>query len=119
MAATGNPTATCQNPGTGEHFPPGQNPAPITLTGSVSIPASEIKNGNTPFSVQTEAPVTPVVGAVDCPNPLWTEEILDMSFTHAVITVEQPVGNLVLTVTCDINPPSSDGPVSKNDVTCS
>lgn len=109
ITARANPVATCQNPGNGEHFPPGQNPAPVTVTGSVSIPESEIKNGNTPFSVETDPPVTPVVGATDCPNTNWIEEIIDMQFTSAVITVEQPRGTLVLTVTCTIDPPSSDG----------
>jgi len=69
ITAMANPVATCQNPGSGEHFPPGQNPAPVTVTGSVSIPESEIKNGNTPFTVETDPPVTPVPGAPDCSNP--------------------------------------------------
>ncbi len=119
ITATAQPVATCQNPGSGEHFPPGQNPAEVTVTGSVSIPESEIKNGNTPFSVETDPPVTPVPGAPDCSNPNWTEEITDMKFTSAIITVEQPPGSLVLTVTCTISPPSSNGPISKAHVFCS
>jgi hypothetical protein len=118
ITATANPIATCQNPGSGEHFPPGQNPAPVQVTGSVSIPAEEIKNGNTPFTVTTEAPVSPVPGAPDCPNSQWIEEIVDMQFTAATITVEQPAGTLVLTVTCSISPPSSDGAIPRTDVTC-
>ena len=118
IAATGNPVATCQNPGNGEHFPSGQNPAPVTVTGSVSIPEEEIKNGTTPFAVETDAPVTPVAGAPDCPNGSWTEEIIDMQFTSAVITVEQPPGTVVLTVRCTINPATSDGPVGGGAVTC-
>ena len=90
----------------------------MTVTGSVSIPEEEIKNGNTPFSVETDAPVTPVPGAPDCSNPNWIEEIVDMQFTSAVITVEQPEGTLVLTVTCSISPPSSDGAVPGSNVTC-
>jgi hypothetical protein len=118
IVATANPTATCTNPGTGEHQPPGQNPAPVQVTGSESIPASEIKNGTTPFSVTTESPVTPIPGAPDCPNPRWEEDITDMSFTSAVITVEQPPGTVVLTVTCTIDPPSSDGVIPSGDVSC-
>jgi hypothetical protein len=118
ITATADPVATCQNPGTGEHLPPGQNPAPVQVTGSVSIPAEEIKNGNTPFFVVTDPPVTPVPGAPDCPNPRWTEEIVDMRFTAATITVEQPAGTLVLTVTCTISPPSTDGPIPGSNVTC-
>jgi len=118
ITATANPVATCQNPGSGQHFPPGQNPAPVTVTGSVSIPEDEIKNGNTPFSVVTNPPATPVAGAPDCPNSSWTEEIIDMQFTAAVITVEQPPGTVVLTVTCSIDPPSSNGAIPGRNVSC-
>jgi hypothetical protein len=117
LLATGNPTATCQNPGSGEHFPPGQNPAPITLTGTESIPEEEIKNGNTPFAVETEEP-SPVLGAPDCPNPRWIEEITDIAFTSATIIVEQPEGTTVLTVECTFDPATSDGAVPASDVTC-
>jgi hypothetical protein len=88
------------------------------VTGSISIPASEIKNGNTPFSVTTNPPATPVSGAPDCPNSGWTEDITDMAFTSAVITVEQPPGTLVLTVTCSFKEPTSDGAVAAGKVTC-
>ena len=59
ISAVANPTGTCGNPGGNTFQAPGQNPAPVTVTGSVSIPASEIKNGNTPFSVTTNSPTTP------------------------------------------------------------
>ena len=121
IVAVGNPTATCSNPSVNDgkdQQPAGQNPAPITVTGSVSIPESEIKNGNTPFSVMTDAPVTPVPGAPECPGSSWTENIVDMAFTSATITVEQPPGTVVLTVTCTISPATSDGAVPKTDVTC-
>src|SRR5438876_9322894 len=45
LAAVGNPTATCTNPGSDTHEPAGHNPAPITATGSEAIPASESKDG--------------------------------------------------------------------------
>src|SRR5436309_4364585 len=73
LTATANPTATCGNPGSNTWQAPGQNPAEVTVTGTVSIPDSEIKNGNTPFSVTTDAPTTPVPGSPDCPNPQLTE----------------------------------------------
>jgi len=86
LSAVANPTGTCGNPGGNTFQAPGQNPAPVTVTGSVSIPGSEVKNGNTPFSVRTNSPTTPIPGAPDCPNSSWTEIIADMSFTSAVIT---------------------------------
>ena len=115
LTATGNATATCTNP-SGKNQPPGQNPAPVTLSGAQSIPASEIKNGNTPFAVTTEAPVSPIPGAPGCPNPRWTETITDVAFTSAIITVEQPPGTTVLTVSCTFSPPTKDGSVPSGQV---
>lgn len=118
LTATADVTATCSNPGSGNQAP-GQNPAPITVTGSQAIPASEIKNGNTPFDVVTVAPPTVIPGAPGCPNTQWTETITDLAFTSATITVEQPPGTLVLTVSCTISPASANGGVPAGSVTCS
>ena len=116
ITAQADVTSTCTNQGGNQA--PGQNPAPITVTGSTAIPDEEIKNGTTPFTVITIPPATPIAGAPDCPNPNWSEEITDLAFTSATITVEQPEGTLVLTVTCTFDSPTSDGPVSKADVSC-
>ena len=118
LVATADVTSSCINPGTGEHRPPGQNPAPITVTGSQAIPEDEIKNGTTPFGVATASPSPVIAGAPDCPNIHWTETIEDLAFTTATITVEQPEGTLVLTVTCTFSPPTSDGAVPGNTVSC-
>jgi hypothetical protein len=109
-------TATCTNQGGTQA--PGQNPADITVTGSQAIPEEEIKNGNVSFSVATALPVTPIAGAPDCPNPNWTEDIVDLAFTSAIITVEQPPGTVVLTVTCTFSSPTANGPVPGGNVTC-
>jgi len=116
LSAVANPTSTCTNNGGTQAA--GQNPAPVTVTGSESIPASQLKNGNTPFSVTTNSPTTPIAGAPDCPNPNWTEDITDMAFTSAVITVDQPAGTLVLTVTCTFSSPTTNGAVAAGIVSC-
>jgi hypothetical protein len=118
LAASAQPTSSCTNPA-GATQPPGQNPAEVDVTGSQAIPADEIKNGTTPFAVITLAPVTPIPGAPDCPNPQWTEAITDMAFTSATITVQQPPGTTVLTVACTISPASNNGAVPGGRVTCS
>jgi hypothetical protein len=117
LSAKANVTAVCINP-SGTPQPPGQNPAPITVTGSEPIPAEELKNGTTPFKVTTQAPVSPIPGAPGCPNPNWTETISDLAFTSATLTVEQPVGNVVLTVSCTFTSPTANGGVPGGNVVC-
>lgn len=119
LAATGIPVATCQNPGNGEHYPPGQNPAPYTLEGSLDFdPADFDKNGNLAFYFETDRPESPVPGAPDCPNPNWTEWIVDIAFTRAVLTIQQPEGMVRLYADCYFTPPTSDGQVKGKDVSC-
>ena len=70
LTAEADVSSTCTNQGGNQA--PGQNPAPITVSGSQAIPEEELKNGNTPFNVTTEAPVLIIPGAPDCPNQNWT-----------------------------------------------
>lgn len=115
IEASADVVSTCTNQG--GNAAPGQNPAPITVYGAVSIPDKQIKNGNTPFAVATTPPDPEIPGAPDCPNPNWTESIDDLAFTSAFIKVEQ-AGVLVFTVYCSIAPPSSDGSINKRNVDC-
>jgi hypothetical protein len=116
LTALADVTATCANQGGNQA--PGQNPAPISVSGAQAIPEEEIKNGTTPFAVATTPPVTPIPGAPDCPNPNWSEAITDLAFTAATLTVEQPAGATVLTLTCTIAPPSADGVIPAASVSC-
>ena len=116
LSATAAATSTCTNQGGNQA--PGQNPAEVTVSGSQSIPAGEIKNGNVSFHVTTQGPVSPVPGAPGCPNPNWTETITDVEFTSATLRVEQPAGTVVLTVSCTFSPPTSDDTVPGNEVSC-
>jgi hypothetical protein len=116
MVAQADVVSTCTNQG--GNAAPGQNPAPITVSGSQAIPNSQIKNGTTPFEVTTTAPPAIIAGAPDCANSNWVESIDDLLFTSAVITVEQPVGTVVLTVSCTFSPHTSNGPVPAGTVTC-
>jgi hypothetical protein len=115
LTAQANVTATCTNQG--GNAAPGQNPAPITVSGSQAIPASQIKNGNLMFDVFTVAPVALIPGAPDCANPNWTEQILDLSFTSAILTVEQPIGTVVFVLACTTTP-TLNGLISRDDVVC-
>ena len=115
LDATANTVTSCTN--NGGNMAPGQNPGDTDVTGSQSIPASEIKNGNVAFDVATEAPVSPVPGAPGCPNSNWREDIVGMDFHSATLTVEQG-GAVVLVVDCSIDPPSSDGAISGSNVNC-
>jgi hypothetical protein len=81
------------------------------------IPAAEVKNGNTPFNVTTELPVTPIPRAPDCPNRRWTEDINDLAFTSANIRVLQARA-LVLTVEYTFSSPTADGQVPAANVSC-
>jgi hypothetical protein len=116
LSADADVTSTCTNQGSNPA--PGQNPAPLTVTGSQPIPEEEIKNGTVAFNVRTVAPSETIAGAPGCPNPNWTESIDDLAFTSASLTVEQPVGTEVFSLECSFSPPTSDGNVPAGNVTC-
>ncbi|MBZ5714022.1 hypothetical protein [Nannocystis pusilla] len=124
LAGTGQATAVCVNP-SGVNQPPGQNPAPITLTGTEPISEGEIKNGNVSFVVQTDPAPSSIAGAPGCPNSRWTENVTAFAFTAATITVTldensnevvDPGEETLLTVTCTFSQPTSNGPVPQSNV---
>src|SRR5215468_3630063 len=117
VVATAQPTASCTNPA-GQTQPPGRNPATAQVSGSTTVPASDIKNGNVTITTTTNPPVTPIAGAPECPNTQWTENITDMAFTSATIVLSQN-NAVVLTVSCTFNPATANGKVPGSGFVCS
>lgn len=119
LSAVGQPTAVCASPG-GGNLAPGQNPAEVSVdSAQVSIPASQIKNGNVSFSITTEAAPAAIAGAPDCPNPNWTEIVTGMAFTSATLSIAQgDVQALVTGTICRFTPQTSDGAVPAATVSC-
>jgi hypothetical protein len=93
MTATGNGSVVGVNPG--GNSVPGQNKVPVTVTGTQTISADEIKNGTVTFKVTTPAPRNPTGTEAGLPNDNWTATITDVAFTSVTITVVQG-GEVVL-----------------------
>jgi len=118
VGATGNPKAQCCNP-SGACKVPGQNPAAANVTSAtVNIPSGSLKNGNTPFSVTTDPPTSPIPGAPECPGSSWTENITGFAFTQAALRIQQSSAEGlsdftdVVSACITYNPPTANGAVS-------
>jgi hypothetical protein len=102
VSATGTAQPFCSAPGNPANVVPGQNPVDFTATGSQTIPAGQLKNGNLTFSVSATATVpTPTAEQAGCPNPNWNVTISQATITSFTLTIEQPPGTVIddLTVT--------------------
>jgi hypothetical protein len=94
--ATADVTATWTS--RGQNQARNEKPAPITSRAASRSPRTELWI-YTPFSAETDPPVTAIPAASDRPKLNWTEDITDLAFTSATIAVEWPLGTLVLTDT--------------------
>jgi len=125
--ATG--TSTCTN--NGGNAAPGQNPAafPVTATGTLTVPSSDLKNGRVQISVTsfTSPLVFEKAGAPDCANPGWTQTvtITDVAWTSAAVAVTQDTNNngffeeaAALSAACTFSPATSNGAVPVANVSC-
>ena len=83
--------STCVNPA--GHIAPGH--ANQTVTSSIRIRRTEIKNGSVSFCVSTAEPVCRTAKACGCPNNNWTADITSVDFNLVELTVEQN-GQVVL-----------------------
>jgi hypothetical protein len=99
LDVTGGATYTLYNPAGG--FVPGQNKIPISSSTTVTVPSSQVKNGNLTVTLSTTAPVAPPAKDLGAPNNNWTAEIDDVSFDTATITVVQG-GKIVLQETFEL-----------------
>jgi hypothetical protein len=116
LNATANATATCTNP-SGANKPPGHNPAPVAVSGGATIqPGAIDHNGGAPYTVTTASPgpnIDPSSPDFACPGSNWTETITDLAFTSADLMI---AGTHV--AHCTFSPPTDNGTVPKNEVTC-
>lgn len=87
VSATGTISTTCTNPG--GNVAPGQNKTPFSERTQVTIPATEIKNGNVSVCLTTQTPTTPTAAEAGCPNGNWTTTINSVDFSNATVTVVQ------------------------------
>ena len=93
VEAQGLATTICTNKG--GNAAPGQNKTPVAPTGQVTIPSTQIKNGNVSVCLATIAPPAPTAVEAGCPNNNWTTTLEDVEFSSATITVVQG-GKVVL-----------------------
>jgi hypothetical protein len=87
VTTTGTATTLCTNQG--GNTAPGQNKTPVKPSGQVTIPSTEIKNGNLTACVTTAPPPAPTATEAGCPNSNWSTSLTDVQFATATVTVTQ------------------------------
>lgn len=88
VTAPGIASVECINPA--GHRAPGQDTA-VDVAGS-SGPLATPRNGQFRFSVTSDDPA-PLPATPTCPNPQWTPEIVDVTFSNATLSLFED-GNL-------------------------
>jgi hypothetical protein len=115
VTAVGIPRVVCINPSGASH-PPGTLPEPMEVAAKTTISAHAIENGAVIVDVSTPRPPA-IPGAPHCPNREWTEGVMDMAFTRALVTFVQ--GERTLMLRCAFREPTSNSMVRmEEDVTC-
>ena len=96
LDASGIPVVTCTNQGGNQA--PGQNPPKISASGAqFLIHENYIKNGRSPFEVETEEPQPGLTAKqMGCPNNTWTATIDFVFWTDATISVHNTATNALL-----------------------
>jgi len=87
IEADGFATASCINPG--GNTAPGQNKVPVTLSGTETISADEIKNGTVTTCLTTDSPDALDPVEAGCPNGNWDAPVKDVEFSSVTVTVIQ------------------------------
>jgi hypothetical protein len=115
ITADANVSAECTSPGGNSHKATAD---PITVAGLQVIHKRFIVDGRAKVNVTTFAPPTEIEGAPDCPSDKWTESVVDLQFTQARFSIQQPPGTEVGTLTCNLVPPTANGIVPPTQVSC-
>ena len=98
IEADGIASVVCINPG--GNRAPGQDTA-VTVEGTTD-PLPTPRNGQYVFRVETDDP-EPLPPTPTCPNVQWTPEIVDVTFTTAILSLFEN-GNLSDQVTVNVSP---------------
>jgi hypothetical protein len=118
---------TCTSPDKSEsvHLLPGKDPTlNAELTSLQPILPKEIRKGRASFKVTTYQPTVPqtIDGAPKCLDSAWIQTldtVVDVAFTDATVTIEQPPDHPVLTLACRfLEPTLMHGIIPDDHIQC-